>query len=272
MAFYQPIYYTLCESRKQLKSSYMRYSGLHAHHIIPKHSGGSDDDSNITYLTIREHVIAHYLLWKIYQNANDLRSMKMLGAELSVEKRRIIGFFCRDSKLGYHGMNKEDRRIASLKGLETQKNSNSKNTFYYWSTEEGRKERASMGGKATMATGNNKHFLYWHTPEGKKHRAYLGSQAHKGKKVMHIPGETTFKRVKPENIDSFLEQGYVLGSPLKPNQNNKYTRPQHLKKRVTDGTVVYDSLLEAATKHNVTSATIINWCGSNRKPNWSYVL
>ncbi|AUS02050.1 HNH nuclease [Vibrio phage 3.058.O._10N.286.46.B8] len=34
------------------------------HHIIPKCMGGSDDPSNIVRLTAREHLLAHYYLWK----------------------------------------------------------------------------------------------------------------------------------------------------------------------------------------------------------------
>lgn len=36
------------------------------HHIIPKCFGGSDDPSNLTNLTAREHFIAHQLLTKIH--------------------------------------------------------------------------------------------------------------------------------------------------------------------------------------------------------------
>jgi hypothetical protein len=38
------------------------------HHIIPKSMGGSDESDNITYLTAREHYLAHFLLWKIHNN------------------------------------------------------------------------------------------------------------------------------------------------------------------------------------------------------------
>jgi hypothetical protein len=33
------------------------------HHIIPRSMGGTDESNNITYLTAREHFIAHWLLW-----------------------------------------------------------------------------------------------------------------------------------------------------------------------------------------------------------------
>ena len=79
------VFINLCQSKKQLKESWGKGSGLHRHHIIPVHSGGTDEESNFTYLTVREHIIAHFLLWKIHRNPNDLRSMHMLGANLSSE-------------------------------------------------------------------------------------------------------------------------------------------------------------------------------------------
>ena len=34
------------------------------HHIVPRSLGGTDDASNLVYLTAREHFVAHWLLWK----------------------------------------------------------------------------------------------------------------------------------------------------------------------------------------------------------------
>ena len=152
--FYYNIYLKLCESRKILKEKYGRGSGLHAHRIIPGHTGGEYNHDNITYLTPREHQIAHYLLWKIYKNPNDLRSMYMLGAHLTSSQRRIIGEFCRDNKIGVHKIHGTDyHKEYSIRGRETQKRNfeehGNKNSFYYWSTEDGRRERSSIGGKAS---------------------------------------------------------------------------------------------------------------------------
>jgi hypothetical protein len=38
--------------------------GFNLHHIIPKSLGGSDEETNLIKLTIREHYIAHLILWK----------------------------------------------------------------------------------------------------------------------------------------------------------------------------------------------------------------
>ena len=44
------------------------------HHILPRSMGGSNDSSNIVTLTLREHFIAHWLLWKIYEKYNNVMS------------------------------------------------------------------------------------------------------------------------------------------------------------------------------------------------------
>jgi len=44
---------------------------LHKHHIIPKHAGGTDDESNLVYLTIEQHAEAHRLLYEQYGRKED---------------------------------------------------------------------------------------------------------------------------------------------------------------------------------------------------------
>lgn len=217
MGIYSSLYYSLCETRRQLKESWGPGSNLHQHHILPKHMGGNDDDQNLTYLSVREHIVAHFLLWKMHRNPNDLRAMKMLGAKLSVQYRKMIGIYCRDNKIGFHGATKQQRIEWCEKGLQTQKESEKKNTFYWWSTEEGRKKRASMGGK--IGGKKQKELkLGWHQEHIQRKAASLGGKAHKGKKCMHRPGDETYKRVRPENFQEYLELGYIFGSPLKPNK------------------------------------------------------
>jgi hypothetical protein len=52
------------------------------------------------------------------------------------------------------------------------------------------------------------------SPEGKKERASMGGKSHKGKKCMYKPGDKSFKRVRPEDIQSRLNEGYIFGSPI----------------------------------------------------------
>ena len=273
MSFYAKCYYNICEKGKQVKILYLPLSGLHKHHIVPRHSGGTDEDANLTYLTVREHKIAHFLLWKIHNNINDLRSMKMLGANLSVANRRLIGIWCWQNKIGIHGYSKDQRQKNALKGLDTQKKSNTKDSFYYWSTEQGRKERASMGGKASLASGNNIEFAYWMSSAGLKERASMGGKSHLGKKCMFKPGDKTFIRVLPKNVDEYLQNGYIFGSPIiSKSMGTKTHIPSVRRKKVTDGIKIYESVEIAAKENNLTSGAIVYRCKSIKNLNWNYVL
>jgi len=180
--------------------------------------GGTDDESNFTYLTVREHILAHFMLWKIHRNVNDLRSMNMLGAKLSVEYRRAVGNWCKENNIGFFSASSEQRQVWRKMGLDSQKASGNKNTFYYWSSEEGRKKRASLGGTASSKT--NESWLYWQSTEGRLVRASMGGKAHKGKRCMYKPGDKSFKRVSPDNIQTYIDSGYIFGSPI-PSPNKK---------------------------------------------------
>jgi len=186
-------------------------SGIHRHHILPKHMGGLDEDNNYTYLYPREHQIAHFLLWKIYKNPNDLRSMHMLGAKLTISQRKIVGIWCRDNKIGIHGSSSENRKQWALKGLETQKESNNKKTFYYWSTETGRKERCALGGKSGSKTQiKNKIGIF----DSNKRTEYakLGGQSLKG--MICVTNGIHRTRIKPHLLDEYVSNGYRLGFTL----------------------------------------------------------
>jgi hypothetical protein len=48
------------------------------HHIIPRSMGGSDDETNLIYLTAREHFIAHWLLWLLYRDTSSGYAFSMM--------------------------------------------------------------------------------------------------------------------------------------------------------------------------------------------------
>lgn len=52
---------------------------IHVHHIIQRYQGGTNEDSNLILLTVREHRIIHWLLWKIKGNFRDLSAYNRLG-------------------------------------------------------------------------------------------------------------------------------------------------------------------------------------------------
>jgi len=82
MNSYKDIYHNLVHSRKDLREEWKPVgSGLERHRILPGHQGGTYEESNCAYLTHREHIIAHWLLWKINRLDGDWvswRNMKGL--------------------------------------------------------------------------------------------------------------------------------------------------------------------------------------------------
>lgn len=211
---YNTIYFNLCQRGKFRKKDWKPKSNIHKHHIIPKHNNGKDIEENYTYLTIREHIIAHFLLWKIYKNPNDLRSMKMLGAKLTYTYRKTIGEYCRDNKIGFFSdLYKNDRKKWAKKGLDTQEKNNNKNSFYYWSTEKGRKERASLGGKkGTKTQIKNKIGIF--DISKKSEYASIGGKSLKG--MICVTNGTHRTRIKPEKLEEYLNKGYKRGFKLSP--------------------------------------------------------
>lgn len=68
----------------------MKHTQYHWHHIIPKHAGGTDDPSNLVYLTVEEHAEAHRVLWEQYQRPHDKLAWLMLsGKTTEAEAARI---------------------------------------------------------------------------------------------------------------------------------------------------------------------------------------
>lgn len=54
------------EIRKKLKRTDPNFIYYENHHIIPKCLGGTNDRENMVLLTAREHLVAHWILTKIY--------------------------------------------------------------------------------------------------------------------------------------------------------------------------------------------------------------
>lgn len=62
---------------------------LHRHHIIPRHAGGSDDESNIVHLTIAEHAEAHLVLFQKFGRWQDKIAWKMLSGQINLAEARL---------------------------------------------------------------------------------------------------------------------------------------------------------------------------------------
>ena len=104
----------------------------HWHHIIPKHVGGTDNESNLVHLTIEEHAEAHRILFEKYGRWQD-----------------------RVAWLSLAGIMKDEERI-----YEIVSNSNKGNPSGWKPTEEQRKENSKRLKE-----------YYLNNPDSKKHLA-----------------------------------------------------------------------------------------------------
>lgn len=141
--------------------------------------------------------------------------MKMLGAKLSCTYRKTIGIFCRDNSIGFFNKKyDESRNLWRRKGLVKQKEEyekyGKKNTYYFKYTTAGRTQYASIGGKASYASGNCKEFLFWASPDGRKIRASLGGKSHFGKKWVNKDGIVKF--VHESKLNEYISSGWSIGS------------------------------------------------------------
>jgi hypothetical protein len=78
---YERIYQQFIADRKA-KEADLNASGEYyeKHHIIPRSLGGGDEPENLVALTARDHLYAHYLLVKKYENVDKFAFHKMLHA------------------------------------------------------------------------------------------------------------------------------------------------------------------------------------------------
>jgi hypothetical protein len=80
---YEKIYYTIIDNARLRK----KMPGFEKHHIIPGSCGGTNDISNLVYLTTREHLVCHMLLVRIYKD-NQIFRKKMIYALWWMTKTR----------------------------------------------------------------------------------------------------------------------------------------------------------------------------------------
>jgi len=60
------------------------------HHIVPRHMGGTDDESNLISLPRWAHAEVHKRLYEVYGKLEDLKAANMLGGNLTPEQYHVI--------------------------------------------------------------------------------------------------------------------------------------------------------------------------------------
>lgn len=156
---YQNVYINLIEKA----DGRAKFTGCHKHRILQGYNGGTYVKGNVLFLTQQEHSLIHFILWKLNGDSRDKRAYKMIGkgpSGLSHDDRVDHGIACARDGIGFHSASDDTKTLWRQRGRDTQQiravDLGDKN-WYYWSTEVGRKERASLGGKASYP--NNKDFM-----------------------------------------------------------------------------------------------------------------
>lgn len=212
---YENVLYNITEQAKYR----VYFKGCHKHRIIPGYLGGEYIIDNVLFLTQQEHSVIHFLRWKLYGDTRDKRAYKLIGtgpSGLSNKDRIEHGKMCFDSEIGIHGVGKQTRVEWQQKGRLTQQASaalGDKNWFY-WSTHEGRIERARLGGIASY--GKNAAFINQQGSFKDKSKATAAAKISAKKPVTDGKG-TLRKFHTDEQVSKFLMENptWRKGCPTK---------------------------------------------------------
>lgn len=86
---------------------------IEKHHIIPRHSGGSNDKSNIIRLSRKNHILAHYYRWLSYNSNPDKIAYYFMTGDPTGEAKRESG------KLAQKTWTPEKRSKCAKKAYQT---------------------------------------------------------------------------------------------------------------------------------------------------------
>ena len=88
MSIYKRIYDNLVYSHQGLKEEWEPVgSGLVRYRILPGHQGGTYIEDNCSYLNHREHISAHWLLWKLHGNHGDYKAWRCMSGRDPIPSR-----------------------------------------------------------------------------------------------------------------------------------------------------------------------------------------
>jgi hypothetical protein len=129
----------------------------HKHHIIPRSSGGGDSENNLVTLEYKDHVIAHYILYKSNPTNSNWIAYRLMSG-ISAEKKKLVEELklkgIANRELGLIGspeaikkMNKSRAEtIAKMTPEErSQKFGNHKENHPFWGKERKGKKAANYG-------------------------------------------------------------------------------------------------------------------------------
>lgn len=177
----------------------------HKHHIIPKHIGGSDDETNLVELSIEKHAEAHRLLYEHHGRLQDKLAWQGLAGIIS--NQELIYTLLSESKKG--DKNPQWGKPAPNRGIK-RPGIGGRKKGTKWSDEE-RSVKEQMH-KSTEH--REKMSKVWNDPERNKK---IG-QAHKGK-IGAASGKRWYNNGVQETYSAMPIDGWQLGRKPKTKKN-----------------------------------------------------
>lgn len=238
---YQKIYNDICKRGQERILPKDVYT--EKHHIVPKCLGGTNEKSNLTILTAREHFLVHYILTRIYPNNSKIwyGLFMLLGGTSQQKENRHT----------------PDSRIFEEARIKRSEMFSGKNHIQYFHTGErhpqfNKKKSAEFCQGVSERTKN-----YWAKRRESKiinlneDDTLVNEVLPKGKKSGEnnpFFGKTHSEKTRQQIRDTFEKNGTVKGE-----NNGNATTIQHI-----ESGLIFKSIKLAAEYFNVSGTTIQN--------------
>ena len=197
------------------------YMKKHKHHIIPRHAGGTDHESNLIELSIEEHAEAHRILYETHGRWQDRVAWLSLSGIMN-DKERIYEILKNSNPGGYKHTDQAKEKLSLIRMGEL-------NPMFG-------KPAANRGVKRPGVGGRKKGTL-WSDEERKKHMEIRSSQgyydyakdpirckkisdAHKGK-IGSAKDKHWFNNGITETYSKECPEGFVKGRLPRTNSEKK---------------------------------------------------
>jgi len=243
--FYSKVYFSTIE--KAVTRGWKKASGRERHHIIPQSLGGSNDKSNLVYLSCREHFLCHWLLVKMTEGEyyhKMVYALMGMRAENKQQERYHTIFTARVYEkyriehAEYHSRLMKSKnlvpwnkgRVLDVEELEQHRERTRNRIIDLDNRANGQKKRVAkiLGQKRTEETKNLMSLASKGKPKGpqsdehrlaislagkgiKKTKNHAGNIANAVLGNISINKDDVEKKVKQDTLQSYLDQGWQLG-------------------------------------------------------------
>lgn len=240
---YTKLYYKLID--RSIYRNWSKAPGRERHHIMPQSLGGSNDKSNLTYLSAREHFICHWLLVKMTDGEARskmiyaLMGMRAIGdthqryssaITSRVYEKYRIEHANNHSKVmksknlvpwNKGGVEITDEHRENLRNAALQRSPKSEETISKWkesragyiaSKETKQKQSLALKGKPKGPMSEEEKLKRSITQKGvAKVKTHGANVANAVLGNISINKDNTEKKVKKDTLQSYLDDGWQLG-------------------------------------------------------------